>query len=352
MGEYEDKIHAVNTEIDKTKLAIWEAEKEGKDTTALEAYLDKLYNDLKGLELQYDVAYNDALYQQQKAAEEALGQNVEMSIEDILAGIMSAGEDYAIISDLLADALTDQEAAGQEVEDAQAAVDAIEEVLAGAQEALEYYQEHLDKANDNLAKIEKSATNIFNNMMGISQGQSEILNKITQEITNQEKIYDTIKNETLPGIQESIQKAQELHTQAFTAVNDQSRVVLSLEAEIENLGALIEHTEQWLASLTEPEEQSYPDISHITPHATGGLITKPTLLSDLATGKPYGTMAETNAEWIVPTDKMGGFTLIQNIDMSGAVVRSDSDIDKMTDMVADKSYKKFTAALASKGIKI
>jgi hypothetical protein len=63
-------------------------------------------------------------------------------------------------------------------------------------------------------------------------------------------------------------------------------------------------------------------------------------------------MAETNAEWIVPTDKMGGFTLIQNIDMSGAVVRSDSDIDKMTDMVADKSYKKFTAALASKGIKI
>jgi hypothetical protein len=96
-----------------------------------------------------------------------------------------------------------------------------------------------------------------------------------------------------------------------------------------------------------------PDvIGSVTPYASGGLITKPTLLSDLATGKPYGTMAETNAEWIVPTDKMGGFTLIQNIDMSGAVVRSDSDIDKMTDMVADKSYKKFTAALASKGIKI
>lgn len=354
MGEYEDKIHAVNTEIDKTKLAIWEAEQEGKDTTALEAYLDKLYNDLKGLELQYDVAYNDYLYQQQKAAEEALGQNVEMSIEDILAGIMSAGEDYAVISDLLADALTDQEAAGQEVEDAQAVVDAAEATLAVAQSTLDLYQGYLDTANANLAALEESATNIFNNMMGISQGQSEILNKITQEISNQETIYDTIKTETLPGIQESISEAQKLLSTAYESVNDQTNAVNNLIKSTEDLLTASEGLKQLylIAGAWEMVDASPDVIGSVTPYASGGLITKPTLLSDLVTGKPYGTMAETNAEWIVPTDKMGGFTLIQNIDMSGAVVRSDSDIDKMTDMVADKSYKKFTAALASKGIKI
>ena len=48
MGEYEDKIHSVETEIDKTKL-IWEAEQEGQDTTALESQLDALQDHSEGL---------------------------------------------------------------------------------------------------------------------------------------------------------------------------------------------------------------------------------------------------------------------------------------------------------------
>ena len=354
MGEYEDKIHSVETEIAKTKLAIWEAEQEGQDTTALEAQLDALQDQLKGLRLQYDVAYSDALYQQQKAAEEALGQDTEMSIDDILAGIISAGEDYAAMSELLADALSDQEAAGQGVEEAEAVVDAAEAVLATAVSTLDLYQGYLDTANANLTALEESATNIFNNIMGITSGQSEILNKITAEVTNQEELYNKIKDETLPGLQESISDYQRIVSRAYESVNDQTNAVNNLIKATEDLLTASEGLKLlYLQAGAWWMVDASPDvIGSVTPYASGGLITKPTLLSDLATGKPYGTMAETNAEWIVPTDKMGGFTLIQNIDMSGAVVRSDSDIDKMTDMVADKSYKKFTAALASKGIKI
>ncbi len=77
-------------------------------------------------------------------------------------------------------------------------------------------------------------------------------------------------------------------------------------------------------------------------------------MTDIATGRPYGTMAENIPEYIVPEGKMGGlsFSLTQHIDLSGAVVRSDSDIDEISERVADASYKKFTAALASKGIKV
>jgi hypothetical protein len=94
------------------------------------------------------------------------------------------------------------------------------------------------------------------------------------------------------------------------------------------------------------------DLGQLEENANGGLIRNPTLLTDIATGRPYGTMAENEAEYIVPTDRMGGITLVQNIDMSGAVVRSDADIERLSEMAADKSYKKLVAGLASKGIKV
>lgn len=335
MGEYEDKIHSVETEIAKTKLAIWEAEQEGQDTTALESQLDALQDQLEGLRLQYDVAYSDALYQQQKAAEEALGQDTEMSIDDILAGIISAGEDYAAMSELLADALSEQEAAGQGVEEAEAVVDAAEAVLATAVSTLDLYQGYLDTANANLTALEESATNIFNNLMGISQGQSEILNKITAEVINQEELYNKIKDETLPGLQESISDYQRIVSRAYESVNDQTNAVNNLIKATEDLLTASEGLKQLylIAGAWEMVDASPDVIGSVTPYASGGLIKEPTLLTSLATGRPYAIAGEAGTEHVVPEGKMGG-TIVNNYTVN-AVIREESDIKK----VARELYK-------------
>lgn len=335
MGEYEDKIHSVETEIAKTKLAIWEAEQAGQDTTALESQLDALQDQLKGLRLQYDVAYSDALYQQQKAAEEALGQDTEMSIDDILAGIISAGEDYAAMSELLADALSEQEAAGQGVEEAEAVVDAAEAVLATAVSTLDLYQGYLDTANANLTALEESATNIFNNIMGISQGQSEILNKITAEVTNQEELYNKIKDETLPGLQESISDYQRIVSRAYESVNDQTNAVNNLIKATEDLLTASEGLKQLylIAGAWEMVDASPDVIGSVTHYASGGLIKEPTLLTSLATGRPYAIAGEAGTEHVVPEGKMGG-TIVNNYTVN-AVIREESDIKK----VARELYK-------------
>ena len=335
MGEYEDKIHSVETEIDKTKLAIWEAEQEGQDTTALESQLDALQDQLKGLRLQYDVAYSDALYQQQKAAEEALGQDTEMSIDDILAGIISAGEDYAAMSELLADALSEQEAAGQGVEEAEAVVDAAEAVLATAVSTLDLYQGYLDTANANLTALEESATNIFNNLMGITSGQSEILDKITAEVINQEELYNKIKDETLPGLQESISDYQRIVSRAYESVNDQTNAVNNLIKATEDLLTASEGLKQLylIAGAWEMVDASPDVIGSVTPYASGGLIKEPTLLTSLATGRPYAIAGEAGTEHVVPEGKMGG-TIVNNYTVN-AVIREESDIKK----VARELYK-------------
>lgn len=335
MGEYEDKIHSVETEIDKTKLAIWEAEQEGQDTTALESQLDALQDQLKGLRLQYDVAYSDALYQQQKAAEEALGQDTEMSIDDILAGIISAGEDYAAMSELLADALSDQEAAGQGVEEAEAVVDAAEAVLATAVSTLDLYQGYLDTANANLTALEESATNIFNNLMGITSGQSGILNKITAEVINQEELYNTIKTETLPGLQESISDYQSIVSRAYESVNDQTNAVNNLIKATEDLLTASEGLKQLylIAGAWEMVDASPDVIGSVTHYASGGLIKEPTLLTSLATGRPYAIAGEAGTEHVVPEGKTGG-TIVNNYTVN-AVIREESDIKK----VARELYK-------------
>lgn len=49
----------------------------------------------------------------------------------------------------------------------------------------------------------------------------------------------------------------------------------------------------------------FQGISMMTPHSEGGIIDRPTLLTDLATGQPYGTMAENAPEAIVPMSGMG-----------------------------------------------
>lgn len=335
MGEYEDKIHSVETEIAKTKLAIWEAEQEGQDTTALESQLDALQDQLEGLRLQYDVAYSDALYQQQKAAEEALGQDTEMSIDDILAGIISAGEDYAAMSELLDDALSEQEAAGQGVEEAEAVVDAAEAVLATAVSTLDLYQGYLDTANANLTALEESATNIFNNLMGITSGQSEILNKITAEVINQEELYNKIKDETLPGLQESISDYQRIVSRAYESVNDQTNAVNKLIKATEDLRTASEGLQQlYLQAGAWWMVDASPDvIGSVTHYASGGLIKEPTLLTSLATGRPYAIAGEAGTEHVVPEGKMGG-TIINNYTVN-AVIREESDIKK----VARELYK-------------
>lgn len=335
MGEYEDKIHSVETEIDKTKLAIWEAEQEGQDTTALESQLDALQDQLKGLRLQYDVAYNDALYQQQKAAEEALGQDTEMSIDDILAGIISAGEDYAAMSELLADALSEQEAAGQGVEEAEAVVDAAEAVLATAVSTLDLYQGYLDTANAHLTALEERATKHFNNLMGITSGQSEILDKITAEVTNQEELYNKIKDETLPGLQESISDYQRIVSRAYESVNDQTNAVNNLIKATEDLLTASEGLKQLylIAGAWEMVDASPDVIGSVTPYASGGLIKEPTLLTSLATGRPYAIAGEAGTEHVVPEGKMGG-TIVNNYTVN-AVIREESDIKK----VARELYK-------------
>ena len=335
MGEYEDKIHSVETEIAKTKLAIWEAEQAGQDTTALESQLDALQDQLKGLRLQYDVAYSDALYQQQKAAEEALGQDTEMSIDDILAGIISAGEDYAAMSELLADALSEQEAAGQGVEEAEAVVDAAEAVLATAVSTLDLYQGYLDTANANLTALEESATKLFNNLMGITSGQSEILDKITAEVTNQEELYNKIKDETLPGLQESISDYQRIVSRAYESVNDQTNAVNNLIKATEDLLTASEGLKQLylIAGAWEMVDASPDVIGSVTPYASGGLIKEPTLLTSLATGRPYAIAGEAGTEHVVPEGKMGG-TIVNNYTVN-AVIREESDIKK----VARELYK-------------
>jgi hypothetical protein len=258
-----------------------------------------------------------------------------MSIEDILAGIMSAGEDYAAISDLLTDALSEQEAAGQGVSEAQAAVDTAEAVLATAQDTLDLYQGYLDTANANLTAIQESATNIYNNIMGISQGQSEILNKITAEVTNQEELYNKIKDETLPGLQESISDYQRIVSRAYESVNDQTNAVNNLIKATEDLLTASEGLKQLylIAGAWEMVDASPDVIGSVTPYASGGLIKEPTLLTSLATGRPYAIAGEAGTEHVVPEGKMGG-TIVNNYTVN-AVIREESDIKK----VARELYK-------------
>jgi hypothetical protein len=163
--------------------------------------------------------------------------------------------------------------------------------------------------------------------MGISQGQSEILDKITEEVTNQEELYNTIKTETLPGLQESISEAQKLLSTAYESVNGQTNAVNNLIKATEDLLTASEGLRQLylIAGDWEMVDSSPDVIGSVTPHASGGLIREPTLLTDIATGKPYGTMAETQEEWIVPTDKMGTSIVINNT-FPNLSVRNDSDL--------------------------
>jgi hypothetical protein len=210
-------------------------------------------------------------------------------------------------------------------------------------------------------------------LWGLRTVSLRLLDSITSEINKPGRPYDKIKDETLPDLQESISDAQELLSQAFEDVNNQTNAVNNLIQYTEDLLSYSEGLKQlflvagaWWMVDTDPEKAIHPrfvdtttgvtsgpiDLGQLEEHSTGGLIRNPTLLTDIATGRPIGTMAENEAEYIVPTDRMGGITLVQNFDMSGAVIRSDMDIKAIAEEVANESYKEFSARMASKGIKV
>jgi hypothetical protein len=68
-------------------------------------------------------------------------------------------------------------------------------------------------------------------------------------------------------------------------------------------------------------------------YAQGGTIDEPTLLTSLATGKPYAIAGEAGTEKVVPEGKTGG-TIVNNYTVN-AVIREESDIKK----VARELYK-------------
>ena len=61
-------------------------------------------------------------------------------------------------------------------------------------------------------------------------------------------------------------------------------------------------------------------------YAQGGMITEPTLLSSLRTGKPYGIAGEAGPERIVPG---GGQTITNNFQIAQLVVREDADVPRI-----------------------
>ena len=60
--------------------------------------------------------------------------------------------------------------------------------------------------------------------------------------------------------------------------------------------------------------------------ARGGMITEPTLLSSLRTGRPYGIAGETGPERIVPR---GGATITNNFSIAQLVVREEADVSRI-----------------------
>ena len=72
---------------------------------------------------------------------------------------------------------------------------------------------------------------------------------------------------------------------------------------------------------------SLPQRHYIPPQflASGGLITEPTLLSSLSTGKPYAIAGEAGVETITPGIAGGGFT----INVSQLIVREQADVERI-----------------------
>ncbi|MDD5092771.1 MAG: hypothetical protein PHV74_00095 [Dehalococcoidia bacterium] len=87
-----------------------------------------------------------------------------------------------------------------------------------------------------------------------------------------------------------------------------------------------------------PYISDLPVSSPIYGHATGGLITEPTLMYGLRTGR-RGIMAEQGSEWIVPDSKMksGGIvnTITQHFHIAQMIIREEADIQRVAEALFD-----------------
>ncbi|MFA7218479.1 MAG: phage tail tape measure protein [Dehalococcoidales bacterium] len=321
MQEYEDKIHDVESELNKLELERLRMRQAGQDTSAIDAEIEALRLERDILRKEYDVAYQDKLYDLNRMAEEILGTNQEISYEDAVASLKALGIESSELSEDLQTALDDLKREESELAAAQSTVDTVTDSLETAQEGLDAATEGLTDAEATLATLEASIQATFDSIMGNSEEQSEILRTITDEIKNQQDIYDTIKNETLPGLAESIAKQEEIVAGLNRDIEKQGEVIDNLVSATEELLSLNSSLKDLFIFAGGTEEQ----YEALTGYASGGLIREPTLLTDIATGKPYGTMAEFEPEYIVPTDRMGT-NIVFNNTFPNLSVRNDSDL--------------------------
>ncbi|MDD2666898.1 MAG: phage tail tape measure protein [Methanocellales archaeon] len=77
-------------------------------------------------------------------------------------------------------------------------------------------------------------------------------------------------------------------------------------------------------------------VDKLTPWASGGTITEPTLLYGLRSMKPYAVAGEAGIEHVVPANQMGSQSVTALIQGNNFYVREEADIDKIGQAIADQ----------------
>jgi len=328
MGEYADEIEAVQEKINDVKLSIAEANVAGTDTTALEAQLDALNAQKDLLEAQQTAEYDNQLYDIKSKADAILGNDQELSYEDIMSQLTDAGIE---LSDLSAQ----QQAALDALNVDQAAVDTAQSDVNTATSELATAQSTLDSLNESIQAV-------YDSILGNSTEQSDILNSITGSIADQQDIYDTIKNETLPGLADSISTQQEAVENLITSIITQQGVVNDLGIAIQGINNEITYLEGLYDNLTGTDTygtvSTVPGLqdalnsaaSGLPGYASGGEIAEPTLLYGLKSQQVYAIAGEAGKEQVVSgtQSNSNNIKLDQTFNIS-AVIREESDIKKI-----------------------
>ncbi len=221
----------------------------------------------------------------------------------------------------------EQEAAEEEKrileEQRQAEIKAEEEKLA-AEEA---------RIDGQIANAERLRDTTINNLNQIKEAEDEALaNELARLET---ELSAKIANEEAKckAVTDNLQKQRDAiiaHHAEMIKEEALYQSALAIASEEVQGGKVTTGTRRWEGydqnkydEFWNPEEGYY----YVRRFASGGLINVPSLLTNINTGEPYGIMAESGPEWIVPNKPASATNL--NIEVAQMIVREEADIKRV-----------------------
>ena len=217
------------------------------------------------------------------------------------------------------------------------------------------------KLEQDLLKAQRTAT-YDQDIYGINQAVDEALGDNVE--VSAADIYARINELVADGLdlQAALEQAQTERATAASDVDAQEIIVDKLIADIDimegQLGTINDNVadilrdlqtfidkQQEIADALNDDSTTDDGTTTLDKYAKGGMINEPTLLSSLATGKPYAIAGEAGSEEILPHSGTSGNTINQTFNVS-ATIRSESDVEK----VAKQLYKLQLNGLRSGGV--